>query len=79
MPTNKLIGKFSFLERKKSMLSEIFTLIPYVLLWAGGTIVNGILAKDKGKDASTAVVLSVITSPLFVYLYLLATPPVQKG
>ena len=46
------------------------------LFYVGLTIVNGLVAREKGRFALGVVVLSVFFAP-FVYLYLLAVP--EKG
>ena len=54
------------------MESSDSTLI--ILAWIGWTIVNGMVAKQKGRDSSGAVVASIFLCPVFTYLYLLAVP-----
>jgi hypothetical protein len=48
----------------------LFWFLPF---WIGGTIVNYFVAKAKGRQ--NPVLISLLISPLFPYLYLLAVQP----
>jgi hypothetical protein len=45
----------------------------FLPLWIGGTIVNHYVAKAKGHP--NPILLSLLLSPIFPYLYLLAVQP----
>ncbi len=45
------------------------------VLYLGWTVVNGLVASEKGYEGATIAVLSLIITPIFPYLFLLAVPP----
>ena len=45
-----------------------------LIMWIVGTVVNGMVAKEKKRSVGNAVLVSIIFSPLTSYLYLLAVP-----
>lgn len=51
--------------------------IGIILYWIIGAIVNGAIADAKGSSIAGVIVASLLLSPLFVYLYLLAIPDLR--
>jgi hypothetical protein len=48
---------------------------PFVILgWIVWTVVNGMIANEKGRSVGGVVAASLFLSPLTAYLYLLAVP-----
>ncbi len=45
--------------------------------WIAGTIVNGMVAEEKGRSVGWAIAVSLLCSPLTSYMYLLAVPPID--
>ncbi len=45
-----------------------------VLFWIVGTILNGVIARERRRDPWSIVVLSIFLSPLLAYAYMVATP-----
>lgn len=48
------------------------------VFYLGWVVVNGLVAKERGRNAGAAVILSVIATPLLVYLYLVGIPVVRS-
>ncbi|HVO10774.1 MAG TPA: hypothetical protein VMX54_08515 [Vicinamibacteria bacterium] len=48
-----------------------FSIAYFVIAWA---VLNGLVASEKGRQAGAAVALSIVCTPMLVYLYLLAVP-----
>ena len=46
-----------------------------VAIYVTWTVVNGMIARSKGRDAFACVLSSVIFSPAMIWLYLVAVPP----
>ena len=55
-------------------------LVPLLLIvfWISFTVMNGMIAKEKGRDVTSIVAVSIFLSPLTAYAYLLAVPPLQS-
>jgi len=45
-----------------------------VIGWIGGSVVNGMVASAKNRNGPICVIISLILSPILVYLYVLAVP-----
>ena len=48
--------------------------IVLLLFYAGWCVVNGMIAMQKGRDVGAIASLSVVVTPLLIYLYLVAVP-----
>ena len=48
-----------------------------LLVWVAWVITNYWVAREKGREATSIVVLSIFAAP-FMYLYLLAVPPITR-
>lgn len=49
-------------------------LIAVLLFWIVGAVFNGLVAERRRNSVWGAFLLSLLVSPLLVYLYMLATP-----
>ena len=47
--------------------------------WIVWSILNGVIAEEKGKNFTGVFLLSLILSPILVYLYVLAVPAQFKN
>jgi hypothetical protein len=47
-----------------------------IAFWIGMSVVNGLVAQQKKRNVTAAVLTSVFLTPVFSYLYLLAVPAV---
>ena len=50
----------------------------FIIAWIVGTVCNAKIAKEKGRNVASAVMVSIIFSPLLSYLYLLAVPSLKE-
>ena len=51
----------------------------FLFIWIGWTVVIGLIALQKNRSAWGCVFASLFLSPFFVYLYLLAVPPLPDS
>lgn len=59
-------------------LLGLFAFVLAVAFCAAWAIVNAMIAEQKGRSFSAALIFSVFVSPLVVYLYIVAVPPLEK-
>ena len=51
----------------------------YIFLgWILFTILNAFIAKQKGRNVTNALLVSIFLSPITSYLYLLAVPDINE-
>lgn len=49
-----------------------------VLLYLGMTMLNAVIADERGRSVSSALLLSIMLSPLLAYMFLVAVPALPK-
>jgi len=53
-------------------------LILLTWIWIVGTIINSIIAYEKGRSVKLIILMSILLSPIFGYAYILAVPSLPK-
>jgi len=53
-------------------------ILPAVIVWLIGIVLNGMIAAEKNRSVAGVVVTSIFLSPFTAYLYLLAVPVKSK-